>query len=120
MDFVHILIYWLTNNKFVTFSNFDFFLILYYFPQHCLYFFPEPHENSLNVFSVLLIHIVLYVFFLFHGHLVHYIISIIYIINITNFMFYVDKMWTIIINITTICFLFYYNMFVENLLKHLI
>lgn len=28
---------------------------------------------------------------LFHGHLVHYIISIIYIINITNFIF----TWTI-------------------------
>ncbi len=46
MDFVHIFIYWVTNNKFVTFYNFDFSLILCYFPQHCLYFFPEPHGHG--------------------------------------------------------------------------
>jgi len=42
MDFVHILFNRLTNNKFVTFLIFYFSLILSYFPQHCLYFFPEP------------------------------------------------------------------------------
>lgn len=38
MDFVHIFIYWVTNNKFVTFFNFYFSIILCYFLQHCLYF----------------------------------------------------------------------------------
>ena len=69
----------------------------YYFPQHCLYFFPLPHARSLTIFYLYMVQIVLCVFPLFYGHLVHYIISIIYIINITNFIYYVDKSWTKII-----------------------
>ena len=68
-----------------------------YFPQHCLYFFPLPHARPLTIFFLYMVQIVLCVFLLFYGHLVHYIISIIYIINITNFICYVDKMWTRII-----------------------
>ena len=68
-----------------------------YLPQHCLYFFPEPHARPLTIFYLYMVQIVLCVFSLFYGHLVHYIISIIYIINITNFICYVDKMWTKII-----------------------
>ena len=68
-----------------------------YFPQHCLYFFPEPHARPLTIFYLYMVQIVLCVFPLFYGHLVHYIISIIYIINITNFICYVDKSWTKII-----------------------
>lgn len=65
-----------------------------YLPQHCLYFFPEPHAPFLSIFSLYLVHIVLWLFALFYGHLVHFIISIICIINITNNLFNVDKMWT--------------------------
>src|SRR5574344_1275914 len=68
-----------------------------YLPQHCLYFFPLPHARPLTIFCLYMVQIVLCVFPLFYGHLVHYIISIIYIINITNFICYVDKSWTKII-----------------------
>ena len=68
-----------------------------YLPQHCLYFLPLPHARPLTIFYLYMVQIVLCVFPLFYGHLVHYIISIIYIINITNFICYVDKMWTKII-----------------------
>src|SRR5574344_1384407 len=68
-----------------------------YLPQHCLYFLPLPHARPLTIFCLYMVQIVLCVFPLFYGHLVHYIISIIYIINITNFICYVDKMWTRII-----------------------
>ena len=65
-----------------------------YFPQHCLYFLPLPHEKFWAIFSLYLVHIVLWFLALFHGHLVHFIISIMCIINITNNLFNVDKMWT--------------------------
>ena len=65
-----------------------------YLPQHCLYFFPLPHAPFLSILSLYLVHIVLWLLALFHGHLVHFIISIICIINITNNSFNVDKMWT--------------------------
>lgn len=68
--------------------------ISYYLPQHCLYFFPEPHAPFLSILSLYLVHIVLWLLALFYGHLVHIIISIICIINITNNLFNVDKMWT--------------------------
>ena len=68
-----------------------------YRPQQFLYFFSEPHARPLTIFCLYMVQIVLCVFPLFYGHLVHYIISIIYIINITNFICYVDKMWTRII-----------------------
>ena len=76
-----------------------------YFPQHCLYFLPLPHARPLTIFYLYIVQIVLCVFPLFYGHLVHYIISIIYIINITNFICYVDKMWTRIIFSQHFCFL---------------
>ena len=53
MDFVHIFIYWVTNNKFVTFFNFNCILILYYFPQQFLYFFPEPQIHPFSVYMIL-------------------------------------------------------------------
>jgi len=65
-----------------------------YLPQHCLYFLPLPHAPFLSIFSLYLVHIVLWLLVLFYGHLVHIIISIICIINITNNLFNVDKMWT--------------------------
>lgn len=65
-----------------------------YLPQHCLYFFPEPHAPFLSILSLYLVHIVLWLLALFYRHLVHIIISIICIINITNNLFNVDKMWT--------------------------
>ena len=65
-----------------------------YLPQHCLYFLPLPHAPFLSIFSLYLVHIVLWLLALFYGHLVHIIISIICIINITNNLFNVDKMWT--------------------------
>ena len=69
-----------------------------YFPQHILYLRPLPHARPLTILCIYMVQIVLCVFPLFYGHLVHYIISIIYIINITNFICYVDKMWTRIIS----------------------
>ena len=71
--------------------------LLIYLPQQFLYFFPDPHARPLTIFYLYMVQIVLCVFPLFYGHLVHYIISIIYIINITNFICYVDKSWTKII-----------------------
>lgn len=94
MDFVHILFNLLTNNKFAIFSKITFSVILSYFPQHCLYFRPEPHAPFLSILLLYLVHIVLWLLALFYGHLVHIIISIICIINITNNLFNVDKMWT--------------------------
>lgn len=90
----------LVKQKMPTFENADILnnnCLLYYFPQHCLYFLPEPHARPLTIFCLYMVQIVLCVFPLFYGHLVHYIISIIYIINITNFICYVDKSWTKII-----------------------
>ena len=65
-----------------------------YLPQQFLYFFPDPHAPFLSIFSLYLVHIVLWLLALFYRHLVHIIISIICIINITNNLFNVDKMWT--------------------------
>ena len=68
--------------------------LFFYFPWHCLYFFPLPHAPFLSILSLYLVHIVLWLLALFYRHLVHIIISIICIINITNNLFNVDKMWT--------------------------
>lgn len=88
-------------DKFIIFSFFNNPLfyrgLRAYLPQHCLYFLPLPHARPLTIFYLYMVQIVLCVFPLFYGHLVHYIISIIYIINITNFIYYVDKSWTKII-----------------------
>lgn len=65
-----------------------------YLPQQFLYFLPLPHAPFLSIFSLYLVHIVLWLLALFRGHLVHTIISIICIMNITNNLFNVDKMWT--------------------------
>ena len=65
-----------------------------YLPQHCLYFLSLPHAPFLSILSLYLVHIVLWLLALFYRHLVHIIISIICIINITNNLFNVDKMWT--------------------------
>lgn len=58
MDFVHIFIYWLTSNKFAAFLRFNFSLILCYFPQQFLYFFPEPHVPFNLVFMLFIVYIV--------------------------------------------------------------
>ena len=55
MDFVHIFIYLVKNNKFVTFFKFIFFLSLCYFPQHCLYFLPLPQVVETPIFIILII-----------------------------------------------------------------
>ena len=65
-----------------------------YLPWHILYLRPLPHAPFLSIFSLYLVHIVLWLLALFYRHLVHIIISIICIINITNNLFNVDKMWT--------------------------
>lgn len=65
-----------------------------YLPQHCLYFFPDPQAPFLSILLLYLVHIVLWLLALFYRHLVHIIINIICIINITNNLFNVDKMWT--------------------------
>ena len=82
------------NGAFFVHINFLKPLFYGYFPQHCLYFLPEPHAPFLSILLLYLVHIVLWLLALFYGHLVHIIISIICIINITNNLFNVDKMWT--------------------------
>ena len=39
--------------------------ISYYLPQHCLYFFPEPHELNIPIFMLFIVFIVLFVFIVF-------------------------------------------------------
>lgn len=88
-----------TNSQFFSKEKSSRFLLFHaglraYLPQHCLYFLPLPHAPFLSIFTLHLVHIVLWLLALFYGHLVHIIISIICIINITNNLFNVDKMWT--------------------------
>ena len=76
MNFVHIFIYWLTNNKFVPFFKFIFSLILSYFPQQFLYFFPEPHVVETPIFIILIIFIILLIFQGFIVLVTYYIYNI--------------------------------------------
>lgn len=55
----------------------------YYFPQHCLYFFPLPHVVGTPIFIILIIFIILLIFQGFSVLVIYYIYNIFVIINIS-------------------------------------
>ena len=65
------------------FKNLNLSLVLCYFPQHCLYFFPEPHVVETPIFIILIIFIILLIFQGFIVLVTYYIYSIFVIINIS-------------------------------------
>lgn len=84
LDFHHI-----TWTSYKTRTNllvfkFQFFLILYYFPQQFLYFLPDPHVVGTPIFIILIIFIILLIFQGFSVLVIYYIYNIYSIFVIIN------------------------------------
>jgi hypothetical protein len=65
-----------------------------YLPQHCLYFFPEPHAGQISILSILIILCVFPLFSMVCGQVSFYILSTIFVIFYIKYSSYVHKMCT--------------------------